>query len=75
MFWDVTFDDGFLYLRAQIIQRNKRAQVSLGDFMLHAELGLGDSGEKIIRGRRRKRVLESGAATGTKLLLYLSLLE
>jgi hypothetical protein len=40
----VTFDDGFFYLWAKVIERDKRTQVSLRDFMLQAELSVGDSG-------------------------------
>jgi hypothetical protein len=44
VFWNIAFDYGFFYFRAQIVQRDKRAEVSLGDFMLQAELGVGLGG-------------------------------
>jgi hypothetical protein len=44
VFWDVAFDDDLLYSWAQIVEGNKRAQVSLRDFVLQAELGVGDFG-------------------------------
>ncbi|MDR1561421.1 MAG: hypothetical protein LBS23_03645 [Holosporaceae bacterium] len=44
MFRHVSIHNHLLYLRAEVIERDERAQVSLGDFVLHTELCVGNSG-------------------------------